>query len=37
MNLKQVYEIFYPGRNSNTVSVWNKKPPYRSKKDFLRN
>lgn len=35
MNLKQVYEIFYPGRNSNTVSVWNKKPPYRSKKDFF--
>ena len=35
MNLKQIYEIFYPGRNSNTVSVWNKKPPYRSKKDFF--
>lgn len=35
MNLKQVYEIFYPARNSEVVSVWDKKPPYRSKKDFF--
>lgn len=35
MNLKQVYEIFYPGRNRDAVDVWDKKPPYRSKKDFF--
>lgn len=35
MNLKQVYEIFYPGKNSTYLSVWDKKPQYRSKKEFF--
>lgn len=35
MNLKGVYEIFYPARNSENISVWSEKPKYRSKKDFF--
>lgn len=35
MNLKGVYEIFYPGRNSGKVSVWSEKPKYRSMKEFF--
>lgn len=34
MNLKSVYEIFYPGKNSTQISVWDEKPKYRSKKAF---
>lgn len=35
MNLKGVYEIFYPGRDSNQISVWCEKPIYRSKIEFF--
>lgn len=35
MNLKQVYEIFYPGKNNRGISVWKQKPQYRSKKEFF--
>lgn len=37
MNLKEVYEIFYPGKCKENPSVWNVPPKYRSKKDFLKN
>lgn len=36
MNLKEVYEIFYPGKCKENPSVWNVPPKYRSKKDFFR-
>lgn len=35
MNLKGVYEIFYPDKGEEVSSVWNEKPKYRSKKDFF--
>lgn len=35
MNLKEVYEIFYPGNCEPLISVWDEKPKYRSKKDFF--
>lgn len=35
MNLKGVYEIFYPGKEKNNPPVWKEKPKYRSKKDFF--
>lgn len=35
MNLKGVYEIFYPSKDSDSLSVWTQKPKYRSKKDFF--
>lgn len=35
MNLKEVYEIFYPGKCKENPSVWNVPPKYRSKKDFF--
>lgn len=35
MNLKGVYEIFYPGKEKNNPLVWKEKPKYRSKKDFF--
>ena len=35
MNLKEVYEIFYPGKSKKNPSVWNVPPKYRSKKDFF--
>lgn len=35
MNLKEVYEIFYPGNCGPLISVWDEKPKYRSKKDFF--
>lgn len=37
MNLKEVYEIFYPGKCKENPSVWNVPPKYRSKKIFLKN
>ncbi len=35
MNLKGVYEIFYPGKTETNPPVWREKPKYRSKKDFF--
>ena len=35
MNLKEVYEIFYPGKCKENPSVWNVPSKYRSKKDFF--
>ena len=35
MNLKGVYEIFYPGKAETDPPVWKEKPKYRSKKDFF--
>lgn len=35
MNLKEVYEIFYPDKCKGNLSVWNVPPKYRSKKDFF--
>ncbi|HJD39878.1 MAG TPA: hypothetical protein H9913_07595 [Candidatus Blautia stercoripullorum] len=35
MNLKGIYEIFYPGREQKYLSVWKKETKYRSKKDFF--
>lgn len=35
MNLRGVYEIFYPGKEKNNPPVWKEKPKYRSKKDFF--
>ena len=35
MNLKGVYEIFYPGKAETGPLVWKEKPKYRSKKDFF--
>ena len=35
MNLKEVYEIFYPDKCKENPSVWNVPPKYRSKKDFF--
>ena len=35
MNLKGVYEIFYPGKAETDPLVWKEKPKYRSKKDFF--
>ena len=35
MNLKEVYEIFYPGKCEKLPSVWKVPPKYRSKKDFF--
>ncbi len=34
MNLKGVYEIFYPGKAERDPPVWKEKPKYRSNKDF---
>ncbi len=34
MNLKRVYEIFYPGKHCEQISVWDEKPKYRSMKAF---
>ncbi len=35
MNLRGIYDIFYPGREKANPSVWKEKPKYRSKKDFF--
>ncbi len=35
MNLKEVYEIFYPGKCEKSPSIWKVPPKYRSKKDFF--
>ena len=35
MNLKEVYEIFYPGKCGKLPSVWKVPPKYRSKKEFF--
>lgn len=35
MNLNGVWEIFYPGKNSEQISVWCEKPIYRSKSTFF--
>lgn len=35
MNLKEVYEIFYPGNCEPLISVWDEKPKYRLKKGFF--
>ena len=35
MNLKEVYEIFYPGKCEKLPSVWKVPPKYRSKKAFF--
>ena len=35
MNLKEVYEIFYPGKCGELPSVWKVPPKYRSKKEFF--
>lgn len=35
MNLKEVYEIFYPGNKRKLESVWLEQPKYRSKKLFF--
>lgn len=35
MNLREVYEIFYPGKSGSSISVWSVSPKYRSKKDFF--
>ena len=35
MNLKEVYEIFYPGKCEKLPSVWKVPPKHRSKKDFF--
>ena len=35
MNLKGIYEIFYPGNKSRTSYVWIEKPKYRSQKEFF--
>lgn len=35
MNLKEIYEIFYPKRTQNNFSVWKELPKYRSKKEFF--
>ena len=35
MNLKGVYEIFYPGKAETDPLVWKEKPKYRSKTDFF--
>lgn len=35
MNLKGVYEIFYPGNKSQMISVWDEKPKYCSQKKFF--
>ena len=35
MNLKGVYEIFYPGKEKKNPLVWKEKPKYRSKKDIF--
>ena len=36
MNLKEIYEIFYPGKEQKAFSVWKGEIKYRSKKDFFR-
>lgn len=35
MTLKEVYEIFYPGKCGKLPSVWKVPPKYRSKKEFF--
>lgn len=35
MNLKGVYEIFYPVGGKSKKSVWNKNPGYRTKQEFF--
>lgn len=35
MNLKEIYEIFYPGKVQKYPSVWKRKAMYCSKKDFF--
>ena len=35
MNLRGVYEIFYPRKEKIHPTVWKEKPKYRSKKDFF--
>lgn len=35
MNLRGVYEIFYPGKEKNNPPVWKEQPKYRSKKNFF--
>lgn len=35
MNLKMIYEIFYPGRGKDQSSVWKGEIKYRSKKEFF--
>ena len=35
MNLKEVYEIFYPGKCEKLPSVWKVPPKYRSKKSYV--
>lgn len=35
MNLKEIYEIFYPGKVQKYPSVWKRKVMYCSKKDFF--
>lgn len=35
MNLKGIYEIFYPGKAQKYPSVWKRKKKYCSKKDFF--
>lgn len=35
MNLKNVYEIFYPGKVNTAPCVWKEPPKYRSKKEFF--
>lgn len=36
MNLKEIYEIFYPGKEQKAPSVWKGEIKYRLKKDFFR-
>lgn len=35
MNLKGVYEIFYPKKNECRILVWKTKPKYRTKQEFF--
>ena len=34
MNLRTIYEIFYPGKSTQYLFAWKEIPKYRSKKEF---
>lgn len=35
MNLKEIYELFYPRKNKEKISVWKSRPKYQTKTDFF--
>ena len=36
MNLRTIYEIFYPGKSTQYPFAWKEIPKYRSKKEFMK-